>query len=156
MGDARAPTIARVARLYVRQARALSYRELRASQEPPWASVVFGALGIAATLGAVGARAADLDVARRWIRAAKRGARTPYAFSRQGAEADDPDLSRDRTIGGSLYFGPDGARACADDSFRLPLRGLHHGRLHRRRRVMRQIRESCAAAGGETPSLRPM
>jgi serine/threonine-protein kinase len=93
--------LARVSRAYQREARRMSYRELRTRQRAPWASVAFGAAGIAAALLACpGRRAGTTEQARRWLAAAARGSRArdalwPASFGPSSAD-------------GSLYCGRDG------------------------------------------------
>ncbi len=94
-----------VARAYRRQVRAWSYRELCATQGAPWASIGYGAAGIAVALahGARrGRRAADLPIAARWLDEAARGARVAPAFWQPGFG--------ERRMQASLYYGPDGVR----------------------------------------------
>ncbi|MCE9572632.1 MAG: hypothetical protein K8W52_05705 [Deltaproteobacteria bacterium] len=92
-----------VPRAYLRQVRAWSYRGLCATQRGPWASIGYGAAGIATAL-VCGARrdhrARDLGIAARWLADAARGSRAVAAFWTPGFG--------ERRMGASLYYGPDG------------------------------------------------
>jgi serine/threonine-protein kinase len=95
--------LARISRAYQREARAMSYRELRARQHAPWASIAYGAAGIAAAfwLSAPGRHAAQNRAqAQRWLVAASRGARAHDALWIPG--------SAETSVDGSLYYGADG------------------------------------------------
>ena len=95
--------LARISRTYRREARAMSYRELRARQHAPWASIAYGAAGIAAAfwLSAPGRHGSqDRAAARRWVVAAARGARARDALEIPG--------SGEVSVDGSLYYGADG------------------------------------------------
>jgi serine/threonine-protein kinase len=90
-----------LARAYRREERLMSYRDLCARQSSPWASITFGAAGIAAALSAKRRSAAsDLVRASFWLNAARRGAGRREAFQLSD-ETVDPGTD-------SLSFGPDG------------------------------------------------
>ncbi|HVJ92987.1 MAG TPA: lanthionine synthetase LanC family protein [Labilithrix sp.] len=86
-----------VSRAYLRQTRALSYRELCANQDAPWASIAFGAAGIAAAHWRSGR---GVEIAQRWLTEAARGSRTRGAFWNPNFENE--------SAGPSLYYGADG------------------------------------------------
>jgi serine/threonine-protein kinase len=92
-----------LARAYLREVSAISYADLRMRQDPPWASVAFGAAGIAYALwsDADGARRARrLSQAGRWIRSASAARRG--AFTIPGAEGID--------LSASLHYSTNGIR----------------------------------------------
>ncbi len=113
--DALRAELGLVSRAYLRQARALSYRELRTNQDAPWASIAFGAAGIATALwwpGRSRRASKDLAIARRWLSSATRGSRAKGAFGI--STFGEPNVDS------SLYYGADGLRflrllfACGD------------------------------------------
>lgn len=95
--DVRRAQLQRVCRAYLHQSRALTYRELCTSQDPPWASIAFGAAGIATAQWRSGRSVAS---AQRWLTAASRASRARGAFW-------SPALGTERARD-SLYYGADG------------------------------------------------
>jgi len=95
--DARRAELQRICRAYLHQARSLTYRELRTNQDPPWASIAFGATGIATAQWRSGRRVAS---AQRWLTAASRASRARGAFW-------SPTLGN-QNAHPSLYYGADG------------------------------------------------
>jgi len=72
-----------IAGLYLQQVRAMSYDELCARQDPPWASIAFGAGGVAAALlwrSRQRRSARDVEIAERWLSAAMGRSRDRSAF----------------------------------------------------------------------------
>jgi eukaryotic-like serine/threonine-protein kinase len=96
--DARRAQLQRVCRAYLHQASALTYRDLCANQDAPWASIAFGAAGIA---GAQWRSGRSVASARRWLAAAARASRARGAFW-------SPALGNQARP--SLYYGADGLR----------------------------------------------
>ena len=86
-------------RAYLRQANALTYRELCTNQDAPWASIAFGAAGLAMAQWRSGRSVAS---ARRWLTAAARASSARGAFWSPafGTQAAGP----------SIYYGADGLR----------------------------------------------
>lgn len=129
--DARRAQLQRVCRAYLHQTRALTYRELCANQDAPWASVAFGAAGIATAQW----RSGRVASARRWLTAARasraRGAFWSPTFGKQGARP-------------SLYYGADG----------LPfLRLLIEGGVRGDRRELRAFLARCRRCRGGPSEL---
>lgn len=97
MTDARQAELLRLCRTYLHQTRGLTYRELRANQAAPWASIGFGAAGIATAQWRAGR---SVSTAKRWLTAASRASRARGAFW-------SPTLGP-QVAGRSLYYGADG------------------------------------------------
>lgn len=89
----------RIATAYVGQVRSLSYATLRATQDPPWATVACGAAGVAAALVHARSGVRAREEASRWLRAAGRDAGRPGALWSPEVTRDDPK---------SLYYSEDG------------------------------------------------
>lgn len=96
------PELGQLTRAYLRAARGMSFAELRARQEPPWANIPFGGSGIACALWRSRSRSreARLRDAEAWLAAAAGTARQRLACHHRGHGAQD--------LGWSLYYAADG------------------------------------------------
>jgi serine/threonine-protein kinase len=90
---------------WLRAIEPLRYRDLARMQEPPFASLPFGAAGVAYTLLRAGRALEDRGLLERgevWAAAAARHASSPRGFALPGGEPQDGDAS--------LSYGPCGIR----------------------------------------------
>jgi hypothetical protein len=100
--DGRLGPVHALATAYLEQARAMTYEELRARQDAPYASLALGAAGLAYFFWRAAVERRDdalLELAHRWARAATRAPLADFVA---------PGLTA-ATVRGSLYYGPDGA-----------------------------------------------
>ncbi|MBX7099474.1 MAG: hypothetical protein K1X89_17295, partial [Myxococcaceae bacterium] len=135
--------LAEAARLYLKEARRLSYDDVRASQHPPYASLTFGAAGIAyvnwrAAQGAP-SPAAHLTEARRWLDAVARAGLTADGYVTPHYASTLAMRER------SLATGPDGLRL---------VRALVAFDLAEPRAFTRELEtfERCASARADRPA----
>ncbi len=99
--DPRSRKLESFARLYLEQARSMTYAELSARQDPPFGSLAFGAAGLAYFFWRAAQSYGDdalLEDAARWLDAVERASGDPFVI---------PGLTA-REIRNSIYFGPDG------------------------------------------------
>ncbi len=102
--DALRRQVSLVARIYAGEASAMSYAELRERQQPPLASINYGAAGIAHALGRPNAqrlRIQDLDGAMRHVVEAERHAKQRTAFVGRDPAFTGMDLPRSIHFGGA-------------------------------------------------------
>ena len=99
--DPRSRMLDSFARLYVEQARSMTYAQLTARQDPPFGSLAFGAAGLAYFFRRAAQTCGNdalLEDAARWLDAVERAPSDPFVI---------PGLTA-RQIRNSIYFGPDG------------------------------------------------
>lgn len=126
------------ARLYLEQARAMTYAQLAERQEPPVGSLALGAAGLAYFFWRAARRCRNdalLEDAARWLHAVARAPGDPFLIPELG-----PRVIRD-----SVYFGPDGLL------FAQIL--VAHARGERADAAARLFRARCCALAGAPSEL---